>query len=145
MRKIAKGHCKPLAPPLLINELLLLHSQWVESRGQVGARLVAIGTNLAGADMRRSDLRYAVFTGSDLSDSDLRESNVYGAAFHATNLAGAKLTGAHGLTLRQFGRSNLNGAHIDATVNMGSASLKDKSEACRTISMASLLVAAYSW
>jgi len=59
-----------------LNKILELHEQWVESKGESGARAYLQGADLQYADLRGAHLRGAHLRGADLEDADLQGANL---------------------------------------------------------------------
>lgn len=67
-------------------------------------------TDLAGADLSRTDLSHANLTAADLSCCDLSYANLYGADLSHANLIGANLTATN------LERANLIGANLSGAI-----------------------------
>jgi uncharacterized protein YjbI with pentapeptide repeats len=119
----AHGKKAAMANPQL-SKKLQLHSLWVTSCEVEGVRLdlagenlrntqlpkaVLVGARLIGVDFRNANLAHADLTGADLRDADLRDARLEGADFSAADVKGILLKGAK-LTGAILERSHLNSA-----------------------------------
>lgn len=102
------------------------HSEWLNSGGTTGKRLVLLGANLQDAylesaileeadlrdaDLRSANLRCATLRSVDLRGADLRGADLGSADMQGASMSGANLEGANleGADLR---RANLSGANL---------------------------------
>ena len=74
-----------------LNQILELHEQWVESKGESGAFANLRGAYLRDADLRDADLRGAHLRYADLRDADLEDADLRDAHLRGADLQGADL------------------------------------------------------
>jgi uncharacterized protein YjbI with pentapeptide repeats len=115
-----------------LREALELHTSWLESGGESGARADFSGKHLEGTDLVDTRLSGSVLLkanlkGADLTLADLREAtlvqanladaNLLGAKFDQADLQAADLRGATGLLSAQLAGTNLFGATLPESVS----------------------------
>ncbi|CAM3540968.1 pentapeptide repeat-containing protein [Aeromicrobium ponti] len=103
----------------VVNDLLLKASQLVRfnsASGKINEKKKKedfIGAKLRGSDLRRANLRGALFIAADLRKADMRYADLIGADFREADLSGANLTGSIFLT-----QSQVNSANGDVHTNL---------------------------
>jgi uncharacterized protein YjbI with pentapeptide repeats len=155
----------PPPAPLAIRgltEILELHADWLDSKGETGIQADFSRANLEGADLidarlqdamlnktilKRADLMLADLRGASLLQANLKEANLLGTVFHQANLQAASLDGATGLLSRQLARANLFGAilPIDTSPSAGLKYVKEVARKAGLFLVATLLVNALAW
>jgi uncharacterized protein YjbI with pentapeptide repeats len=155
----------PPAAPLVIRgltEILELHADWLDSKGETGIQADFSRANLEAADLidarlqdallnktilKRADLMLADLRGASLLQANLKEANLLGTVFHQANLQAASLDGATGLLSRQLAGANLFGAilPIDTSPSGGLKYLKEVAGKAGLFLVATLLVNALAW
>jgi uncharacterized protein YjbI with pentapeptide repeats len=145
-----------------LDYLLLQHSDWVESKGALGARLDLTradfeGADLTGVNLQGASLNGANFQGAELLLADLRgtslvqanlqETNLLGADLRGANLEGASLVGAAGLHTNQLAGANLLWAILPASISEfeGQVIAQNRARQCNRLLWATLAACALSW
>ena len=95
-----------------LETILFEHKQWLESKGEEGARANLSNLDLRGIDLKNSSLMRAILRGVNLSGvslegADLREADLAGSSLEGVNLKDAKITGTN------FEHTNLKNAILD--------------------------------
>ena len=129
------------APPVRptrkdVREALESHGQWLDSKGEAGARadlsnhnlqnadLVDArlpGANLQKANLKAADVTLADFRGTTLVQADLSGATLLGTQLQNAALQAADLTGATGLLGPQLAGTNLYGATLPEEVSPSEA------------------------
>ncbi len=109
------------------------HVEWLQSKGETGARADFSGADLQDADLTGADLQGAILnkatlTGADLVLANLRKASLVqanlqdarllGAALHEADLQGATLTNANGLRVEQLAAANLFSAEVPSEIHL---------------------------
>ncbi len=90
----------------MMNEILKLHKEWLESDGSKGQR-----ANLQRANLQEADLRGTYLRGTYLRGANLQEANLRGANLQEADLGGANLQGVY-LKRANLERADLHGANL---------------------------------